>query len=209
MALSVIPKSIRPASSVKLYGVGNSSSPFIIGDANKNGIGLWLKTVATSGDCRAIYARMYFTGAGGGEAVRAYGTANTTNVATGGTVNGLHASLNLAASASISGQGFASRHTVAADADTRTISGNVAAIRAESDFATGNTIPATVALIHLGEIGNAVCKKAFRFPTIASAGMVAAHITDAMTHSVRCVDDAGTVFYLMATTTSSNRTGGA
>ena len=139
MALSVIPKSIRPASSVKLYGVGNSSSPFIIGDANKNGIGLWLKTVATSGDCRAIYARVYFTGAGGGEAVRAYGTANAANVATGGTVNGLHASMNLAASASISGQGFASRHTVAADADTRTISGNVAAIRAESDFATGNT----------------------------------------------------------------------
>jgi hypothetical protein len=39
--------------------------------------------------------------------------------------------------------------------------------------------------------------------------MVAAHTTDAMSHSVRCVLDDGTVVYLMATTTATNRTGGA
>jgi hypothetical protein len=39
--------------------------------------------------------------------------------------------------------------------------------------------------------------------------MLAAHTTDAVSHSIRCVDDAGQVFYIMCTTTSSNRTGGA
>lgn len=209
MALQLIPRSIRPASSVQLYGVGNSSSKYTVTAANKNGLGFWLDFTATSGDGRVIYARGYFSSTGGGEAIRAYATANAANVATGGTVNGLHSSLSLAASASVSGQGFASRHTIDAAADTRTISGNLGAILAESNFGANNTVPATVALIHLKEIGSVSCKKAFRFPNVASAGMVAAHTTDAMSHSVRCVTDDGTVLYLMATNTSSNRTGGA
>lgn len=203
--MNKIPRSIRPASSVVLYGVGNSGSNFDIA-ANKNALGFWVNSDATSGDNRVIYARLYLSGAAGGEAIRAYATANAAGVATGGTINGIHTSLSIAATATISGQGFASRHTIDAAAATRTISGNVAAIRAESNFATGNTIPATVALIHLGEIGAATCKKAFRFPNSATNGMVAPHDTDAMTHSIRCVTDDGTVLHLMATTTVTNRT---
>jgi hypothetical protein len=194
----------------KILGAGTSANPISYGvTANLNGLGLWLKTSAASGDFRGAYIRAYFNGAGGGEAVRAYATTTAANVATGGTVNGIHASLSLNASSSISGQGFAGRFTLGAAADTRTLNGNTASLLVESDIATGNTAPATMALIRVAEIGAVATKKLFRLPTVASAGMLAAHTTDAMTHSVRCVDDAGTVFYLMATTTASNRTGGA
>ena len=192
-----------------LHGAGTSASPISTADANKNFMGYWVKSTATSGDARAFYARLFFGAAGSGEAVRAYATAAAANVATGGTVNGIHASLTLNASASVSGQGFAGRFTFGADADTRTLNGNCAPVLIESDIATGNTVPATMAHIRVTNTGAVAIKKLFRLPTVASAGLLAAHVTDAMTHSIRCVDDAGTVFYIMATTTSSNRTGGA
>lgn len=200
----------RGNASAKILGAGTSSNPVNYGiTANLNGIGLWLKTSAASGDFRGAYIRAYFNGATGGEAVRAYATTTAANVATGGTVNGIHASLSMNASSSISGQGFAGRFTLGAAADTRTLNANVASLLVESDIATGNTVPAGAALIRVAEIGAVPVKKLLRLPTVASAGMLAAHTTDAITHSIRCVDDAGTVFYIMCTTTATNRTGGA
>ena len=66
-----------------------------------------------------------------------------------------------------------------------------------------------MAHIRVADTGAVAIKKLLRLPTVASGGLLAAHTTDAMTHSIRCVDDAGTVFYIMATTTATNRTGGA
>jgi len=202
--MNKIPRSIRPASSVVFYGIGSSNSKANI-STNENALGFWVNSAASSGDNRVIYARLYLSGAAGGEAIRAYATAAAANVATGGTINGLHASLSLNASATGSGQGFASRHTIDAAADTRTISGNVAAILAESNFAAGNTVPATVALIQLGEIGAVTCKTAFRLPNAANGGMLAAHTTQGMTHSIRIVSDNGTAYYIMCTNAATNR----
>jgi hypothetical protein len=200
----------RGNKAAKILGAGTSGAPISFGEtANLNGIGLWLKSSAGSGDFRGAYIRAYFNGATGGEAVRAYATATAAGVAAGGTVNGIHASLSLNASASVSGQGFAGRFTLDAAADTRTLNPNLASLMVESNIATGNTVPAATALIRVAEIGAVAVKKLLRLPTVASAGMLAAHTTDAMTHSIRCVDDAGTVFSIMATTTASNRTGGA
>jgi hypothetical protein len=196
----------RGNASAKILGVGTSTTPINYGaTANLNGLGLGLKTSAASGDFRGAYIRAYFNGATGGEAVRAYATATAADVATGGTVNGIHASLSLNASASISGQGFAGRFTLDAAADTRTLNPACASVLVESNIATGNTVPAATALIRVAEIGTVKVGKLLRLPTIGNGLMLAAHTTDAMTHSVRCVDDAGTVFYLMATTTATNR----
>lgn len=197
------------ASAAVLHGSGSSTYPTTTSTAGKNFLGYWVKSTATSGDARGLYMRLYLSGAGSGEAVRAYATAAAANVATGGTVNGIHASLSMNASASISGQGFAGRFTFDAAADTRTLNGNCAPILVESNIAAGNTVPATMAHMRVTDTGAVPIKKLFRLPTVASAGLLAVHTTDAMTHSIRCVDDAGTVFYIMATTTSSNRTGGA
>jgi hypothetical protein len=207
--MTLITRSIRNRAA-KVLGVGTSGSPVNYGDtANLNGIGMWLKSSAASGDFRAAYIRAYFNGATGGEAVRAYATATAAGVAAGGTVNGIHASLSLNASASISGQGFAGRFTFDAATDTRTLNPACAALMVESNIGANNTVPAATALIRVAEIGSVAVKKLFRLPTVASAGLLAAHTTDAITHSIRCVDDAGTVFYIMCTTTASNRTGGA
>lgn len=45
-------------------------------------------------------------------------------------------------------------------------------------------------------------------PAVASGGVLAAHVTDAMTHSIRIESADGTKYYVMATTTVTNRTGG-
>lgn len=55
----------------------------------------------------------------------------------------------------------------------------------------------------------AVSDKLVTVPTVASGGTLAIHVTDAMTHSIRIKSAAGTLYYLMATTTVTNRTGGA
>lgn len=196
-------------STALLHGSGVSATPTATATADKNFLGYWVKSTAATGDARGLYMRMYFGAAGSGEAVRAYATADAANVATGGTVNGIHASLSMNASASISGQGFAGRFTFDAAADTRTLNGNCAPVLIESNIATGNTVPATMAHIRVANTGAVAIKKLFRLPTVASAGLLAAHTTDALTHSIRCVDDAGTVFYIMCTTTATNRTGGA
>lgn len=46
-------------------------------------------------------------------------------------------------------------------------------------------------------------------PNVASGGTLAAHVTDAMSHSIRIRSANGTKYYIMATTTVTNRTGGA
>jgi hypothetical protein len=208
MPITAIPRSIKPASSVKFYGVGSSADKFAWGEANKNGIGLWLQSNAASGDARAIYARMYLNGAGGGEAIRAFATASTTDVATAGTMNGIHATASVATSSSISGAANAGRFTFAADAATRTLSGTLASLQLDTDIGTGNTLPASHAFIRFTNSGAVAFSRLFEVPTVASGGILAAHTTDAMTHSIRFMSAAGTLYYLMATTTVSNRTGG-
>lgn len=195
-------------STALLSGGGTASAPLNTLQANKNFLGYWLESGALTGAARGIYMRLYLTGAGEGEAGRFYATAAAANVATGGSIHGIHSSLSLAIGGSVSGQGAALRATLDAADETRTINGNLSAIIAESNFATKNTIPSTVALISLKELGAKKCGKAFRFPDVASAGMVAAHTTQVMTHSVRVVTDDGTVLYLMATDAATNRTGG-
>lgn len=59
-----------------------------------------------------------------------------------------------------------------------------------------------------GRVSAAVADRLLVAPTVASGGVLAVHVTDAMTHSIRIKSVAGTLYYLMATTTVTNRTGG-
>jgi len=201
-------KSIRPASNVKFWGIGNATNPFNVGAQNKNGVGLWMKSSGND-DNRTIYACLNMAGVGAGEAVRARAVAQNAAAATGGTLNGIHATVALDASAAISGQAFGARITFEAAADTRTLNGNCAPLGLDSYIGANNTVPATMAFIRITDVGSVPIKKLFRLPTVASAGLLAAHTTQTITHSIRCVDDAGTVFYIMCTNDATNRTGGA
>lgn len=191
-------------------GGGTSTTPLATATANKNFLGFWTNSTATSGDSRGLYLRHYFSGAGGaGEAARIYGTVNNVTAATGGTVNGAHVSLSITgASGKVSGAGNALRATLDLGAAVNP-GGTLAVLQIDTNIAADATIPAGTAFMRLTNTGSGVLSYAMRTPNVASGGMVAAHITDAMSHSIRCITEGGTVFYLMATTTSSNRTGGA
>jgi len=199
------------ATSVALiHGAGTSANPETTAVANKNFLGYWTETTASTGDCRGMYLRTFFGGAGSGEALRCYATINFAGAAAvGGTINGAHISLSVAAGSTVSGQASAARITLDYAAATRTMGANVSAVILDSNIATGNTVNAKNAFIRVTDTGAVKLKKLLRLPTVASAGILAAHTTDAISHSIRCVDDAGTVFYIMCTTTASNRTGGA
>lgn len=136
-------------------GGGTAASPITTANANKNAIGFWFDTTATSGDSRGLYLRQYFSGAGvSGEAARIFGTVNNVTAATGGTVNGAHISLSVSgASGAVSGAGNALRATLGLG-DGTAAGGTLAAIQVDSDFHSGATVPATCAGIRFTTSGS-------------------------------------------------------
>ncbi|MCB0205474.1 MAG: hypothetical protein KDH89_11705 [Anaerolineae bacterium] len=187
------------------HGHGTTSAPVTTSTADKNYLGYWVKSTATSGDFRGIYLRAYFGGATGGEAGRFYATVTTTNVATGGTVNGIHTSLSINTSSSVSGAGNALRATLGAAAASRTLSGTLAAIQVDSDIGTGNTLPATHAFMRFTNTGAVALSNLFEVPNAANGTIFAAHTTQVMTHSLKIISADGTAYYVMCTNAATNR----
>lgn len=64
-------------------------------------------------------------------------------------------------------------------------------------------------LVSPNKVSSAVGDKFTQVPNVASGGVLAAHITDAMTDSLRIQSTDGTLYYVMLTKTVTNRTGGA
>lgn len=146
------PRSFRTVA--LLYGVGNSTYPFVWNTANKNALGFWVKSNATSGDARGLYMRLYVNGAGGGDAGRFYATASTTGVAAGGTVTGVHGTFSMAAGATISGQATGGRFCLSAAAESRTLAGTLSALQVDSDIGANNTLSSRSSLIRLTKSGS-------------------------------------------------------
>ena len=143
------------ATAALLLGGGTSTTREQSSVANKNFIGYWVETTATSGDTRGIYTRLYFSGVGvSGEAARLYGTVNNVTAATGGTVNGAHISLSVTgASGKISGSGNALRATLDFASSPTTIGGTVAVARFDTNISAGPTIPTGTAFIAINDLG--------------------------------------------------------
>lgn len=129
--------------------VGTSSLRFAMGaTASQSLHQVFAETTATSGDTRNQNLRLYFSGAGGsGEVVRAYGIVNNVTAATGGTVNGIHSTLQVnGASGTVSGAANAIRATFAQGASNAT-GGTCAVIQCDSDLDNTATVPATLSYI--------------------------------------------------------------
>lgn len=56
--------------------------------------------------------------------------------------------------------------------------------------------------------GLATAEDVLSVPDVASGGVLAVHTTDALTHSIRIQSADGTNYYIMCSTTVTNRTGG-
>lgn len=197
----------QTAHSGLLHGAGASGSAHALGSTADNAMEYYLTGSHTSGDMRGIYLRLYFTGAGGsGEAARIFSTVSGVTAATGGTVNGAHISLSLSgASAAISGAGNALRATLGIGTGVTAPGGTQAVIQADSDIASGVTPPTGNSFIRFTNTGAVALTNLFRTPNASNGTLFATHDTDAMTHSLRCVTEGGTAFYIMCTTTATNR----
>lgn len=145
--------SYPPSSSAQFFGAGTSAAPFALGtSADQTVARLYGTATNTSGYARSLDARMYFAGAGGeGEAVRAYGIVNNVTAAVGGTVNGIHASLEVSgASGAVSGAAHAMRGTLALDSGT--VAGGTIDV-AQFDTVLEGTVPATAAYLSFDNLG--------------------------------------------------------
>ena len=201
----------QTATSGLIAGAGTSGANHSLGATAGNGLEWYLNATHTSGDMRGEYLRLYFSGAGGsGEAARIFSTINGVSVATGGTVNGAHISLGTAgAGAAVSGAANALRATFGIAAASTNIGGTCSVIQVDTDIAAAVTVPTNFAFLRFTNTGAGTAPKAlFRLPNVAAVtdGLFCAHVTDAMTHSIRIVSEAGTEYHIMCTTTATNRT---
>lgn len=209
--ISLIPHSLKPAAEAQILGVGRGSGTtlgdlFLMGGAAAHVMDIRARADTASGsDARILYARMHQYGAGGGDAVRAYAFANNAAAATGGTLNGLHASLSIATSSAISGAGNAIRATLEAASATRTLGGTLSAIQCDSNIGANNTMPTHNSFIRFTDTGAVRVTNLLQVPTASNGTLFAAHTTQAMTHSIRIINAAGTAFYIMVTDAATNR----
>jgi len=132
-----------------IIGAGTTSARYAMGTtANQNMIGVFAETTATTGDSRVINSRLYFSGVGGsGEVGRFYGIVNNVTAATGGTVNGVHATLQVnGASGAISGAANAIRATFAQGANN-VAGGTCAVMQLDSDLDNAATVATSLSYI--------------------------------------------------------------
>lgn len=182
-----------------IMGAGTSASPATTATADKNFLGFWTQSTATTGDSRGLYLRHYFSGAGGsGEAARLYGTINNVSVATGGTVNGAHISLSATgASAAVSGAANVARMTLDLAATVGVLGGTVNVLRLDTNIPAGPTIPARTAFITTDNLAAQKLDYLLNV-TNASTAMFAAATDTTISHKLK-ITVAGTDYFVALT----------
>lgn len=73
----------------------------------------------------------------------------------------------------------------------------------------GNAAFDTSVIVSPTAVSAAVGDKFTVVPNVVSGGVLAAHVTQVMTDSIRIKSADGTLYYLMVTNAATNRTGGA
>lgn len=147
---------------------GTTTTPKPLGTTAKSAEQLYFSTTATSGSSRVINARLYFGAAGDGEAIRAYGIVNNVTAAVGGTVNGLHATLQVnGTSGTVSGAANAIRATFAQGA-SNVAGGTCAVIQLDSDLDNAATVPATLSYLRCTNSNTKKVDNLFAFDGIST-----------------------------------------
>lgn len=188
----------------KLLGVGTSSGPFALGATAASGVSLYCQSTATADSNRTIYARLYLNAAGGGgEAVRAFGTAaasGTSLVA----LRGIHASTSVASGGTVAGVCEPVRATL--QVPNSTLGGTCYGVHSEL-YAEGSSSNASnIALFGASLSGNSTGAAALddvvnlfniQGGAINTGNLVCATAKASATHSIR-IKVGSTTLYLMA-----------
>ena len=180
-----------PVTSLNGFISGTAAAPIAVTTAG-NVTSSYASTSATNGDTRLSYQKLIFTAAGSGETLRAFTSIATGSgaVAPGGTVNGAHISLEINGTSTVSGAGNALRATLGGTSTNP--GGTLAAIQADSNFATGGTWT-NASFIRFTNSGTGAVTNLFNAP----AAMVATKTAAAISHTIKIVDSAGKAYWLM------------
>lgn len=180
-----------PVTSLNGFISGTATAPIAVTTAG-NVTSSYASTSATNGDTRLSYQKLVFTAAGSGETLRAFTSIATGSgaVAPGGTVNGAHISLEIDGTSTVSGAGNALRATLGGTSTNP--GGTLAAIQADSSFATGGTWT-NASFIRFTNSGTGAVTNLFNAP----AAMVVAKTAAAISHTIKMVDSAGKAYWLM------------
>ena len=172
------------------WQVGTSAQPVVQSTAG-NTTQLYVTASAASGGVRGYYGRVNFTGATGGETLRAFTTVAAAQGA-GQTTNGAHISMSVNSGGSISGAGNALRATLGVAAGV-TPGGTLAAIQVDSDFPNTVTLPSSAAFLRFTNSNTGTIDNLMNVP----AAMVATDVGSAVSHTIKIVASDGTPYYLM------------
>jgi len=198
-------------STALLHGGGSSTYPLTTSTADSKFLSYYTRSTATSGDMRLGYFRLELDGTiastGYGDCIRAWAKVGGTGYSY---ATGLHATCSIDASATVTGSSSGARITYGAASATRTLSGAVSAVHLCSDVGENNTMPTNNAWIRCtidaaSGVGFDNLLQLAAAP--ANGSIFATHDTDitGMTHSIRIIDSAGTAYYVVCTTTATNR----
>ena len=180
-----------PVASQNGFIGGTTTDPIVV-TTPQNINSYYATTSATTGDTRLTYQKLTFTAAGGGETLRAFSVVNTSTVAVGGTVNGAHISLEVDTGGAVSGAGNALRATLGGTLVSQT--GTLSVIQADTNFASGVSLPASASYIRVTESGAGTDKitNLFNLP----AALVPVKSAAAVTHTIKIMVGS-TPYYLM------------
>ena len=172
------------------WQVGTSTNPVEQSSAG-NITQLYATASAASGGVRGYYSRVNFTGASGGETLRAFTTVAAAQ-GSGQTTNGAHVSMSVNSGGSISGAGNALRATLGVAAGV-TPGGTLAAIQVDSDFPNTVTLPGSASFLRFTNSNTGTITNLMNVP----AAMVAVKGSAALSHKIRIVASDGTPYYIM------------
>lgn len=187
------------------WSTGTSTKPVAMHSSGNMGR-VYAKAAHASGDVRAHYEDLEFTGIGGGEAFRVRAIANGLLCATGATINAAHFTGRVAAAKTVSGALNAVRATIEVAGTTPTPGGTLAALQLDSNIVTGWTAGTNDAFIRVGNTGAGLIANLFNITdasgTKSDTALVSTvHADEAATHGIRIMVN-GTMMHLLATTAS-------
>lgn len=154
----------------------------------------YYRHAGASGDVRGEYKDLDFTSTGSGETLRLRGIANGTGVATGGTVNALHATGRVASGKTVSGALNAARFTLEVAGTTPTPGGTLAAIQLDTNTVAGTVHGNEDAFIRVSQSGTALLTNLFNIESNAMTDgsnspadhLVSTHSGATATHLIKC-----------------------
>ena len=170
------------------FQVGTSSAPIAITSAGVLN-GAYATTSATSGDTRLNYNKLTFTSTGSGETLRAFSVVTGAGAAAAGTINGAHVSMEVQGG-TISGAANALRATLGGTSATP--GGTLASIQADTNFASGVTLPGSAAFIRFSNSGDTALSTFFNVPNGSLASTTAT-----ATKGLRIVTDTGVAYNIL------------